>query len=71
MLTCATDQERHLLRALAGICEQYLNDDGLGLDHMCMGAGEEAVELLVAYGLIVPSGRGGSWTAAGEALLGE
>lgn len=42
-----------------------------GIDHECMGAGEDAVELLVEHGLIAPSGRGGTWTEAGKALLAE
>lgn len=71
MLTCATDRERQLLRALAWMCEQYLGEGGHGLDHMCMCAGEDAVELLVDYGLVAPGGRGGTWTAAGRALLEE
>jgi hypothetical protein len=65
-----TDAERRLLSALAWMCEQYLGDGKAdGLDHMCMGAGEDAVELLVKYGLVSPSGRGGTWTEAGKALL--
>jgi len=53
------------------MCEQYLNDSGHGLDHMCMCAGEDAVELLVAYGLVAPDGRGGTWTMAGNERLDE
>lgn len=72
MLVCTTDQERRLLRALASMCAQYLGEiDNPHLDHMYMSAGEEAVELLAAYGLVTPDGRGGKWTASGEALLDE
>jgi hypothetical protein len=65
-----TDAERRLLEALAWMCEQYLTGrhDGV-LDHQCMTAGENAVELLIEYGLVRPAGRGGTWTKAGLALL--
>ncbi|HEX5008622.1 MAG TPA: hypothetical protein VFV70_16020 [Hyphomonadaceae bacterium] len=63
-----TNAEERLLGALAWMCHQYLNDKGQ-LDHMCMGAGERAVELLVEYGLVEPRGRGGVWTKAGQELL--
>jgi len=72
MLADMSDRERRLLRALAWMCAQYLGEAGnRSLDHMCMSAGEEAVDLLVAYGLVAPDGRGGEWTPAGEALLDE
>ena len=65
-----TDAERRLLVALAWMCEQYLRSkDSEFLDHHCMYAGEEAIELLVQYGLVEPRGRGGRWTEAGNALL--
>jgi hypothetical protein len=64
-----TESEKRLLGALAWMCEQYLQSDG-ELDHMCMRAGEDAVELLVEYGFVTPSGRGGTWTEAGKRLLG-
>ncbi|HWK36113.1 MAG TPA: hypothetical protein VNR91_07625 [Sphingomonas sp.] len=62
------DDERALLRALALMCAQYIGK-GDWVDHECIGAGEEAVELLVKHGMIEPSGRGGCWTEAGEALM--
>jgi hypothetical protein len=62
------DDERALLRALALMCVQYIGE-GDWVDHQCMEAGEEAVELLVKRGMIEPSGRGGRWTKAGEALM--
>jgi len=72
MLVCVTDQERQLLHALASMCAQYLGVvDNSYLDHMCMSAGENAVDLLVAYGLLTPVARGGKWTAVGEAVLDE
>jgi hypothetical protein len=65
-----TEDEEHLLVALAWMCEQYLGSGKADwLDHMCMGAGEDAVALLVRYGLVDPSGRGGTWTEKGKALL--
>jgi len=65
-----TNDERDLLQALAWMCQQYLGspDDDV-LDHLCMHAGERAVDLLEKYGLIEPSGRGGTWTEAGLAYL--
>jgi hypothetical protein len=64
------DAERQLLIALAWMCQQYLGSpDSDGLDHECMSAGEQAVELLVKYRLVEPAGRGGRWTEAGKALL--
>ena len=70
MLPLMTDMERRLLVALAWMCEQYIGGGGDdSLDHQCMGAGEDAVELLVHYGLVEPSGCGGKWTEAGKALL--
>jgi hypothetical protein len=63
-----TNQESALLRALALMCEQYIGD-GQALGHQCISAGEDAIELLVRYGMVEPSGRGGSWTEAGKDLL--
>ena len=63
-----TEAEKTILIALAWMCEQYISEDG-ELDHLCMSAGEGAVEVLVSYGLVEPSARGGVWTAAGQALL--
>jgi hypothetical protein len=71
----AAPQERRLLHSLAWMCVQYIGEydqqtrQYLGLDHQCMGAGEEAVDLLVSYGLIEPSGRGGAWTDLGRKFL--
>jgi hypothetical protein len=70
-----TAEEKELLEALAWMCQQYLSDQrhlaggGNSLDHMCMSAGEDAVELLFKYGLVDSVGRGARWTAAGDALL--
>lgn len=63
-----TSDEQALLRALALMCDQYIGD-GECVDHQCIGAGEEAVALLVKHGMIEPSGRGGRWTETGEALM--
>ena len=43
------ENEQRLLAALAWMCEQYLSDGTGTLDHMCMGAGEEAVELFASF----------------------
>ncbi len=65
-----TETEFHLLRSLAWMCDQYLSESPEGgLDHMCMSAGEDAVDLLVGHGLVKLDGRGGTWTEAGLALL--
>lgn len=58
-----------ILKALALMCEQFLSDDGR-IDHICLSAGEEAVEQLIKHGLLEPCPRGGRWTDAGRALLG-
>ena len=64
------DAEHHLLHALAWMCQQYISDaDGKSLDHMCMGAGEDAVALLYKYGLVDSDERGAAWTEAGRAFL--
>ncbi|MBO9500514.1 hypothetical protein [Brevundimonas sp. A19_0] len=64
-----TDAEERLLYALALMGQQYLQTPTGDLDHVYMGAGEEAIALLAEYGLVEPSVRGGEWTAAGQALL--
>ena len=54
------------------MCSQYLAEqhgDREVLDHMCMGAGEEAYKVLEAYGLIDVEGRGATWTQAGIDLM--
>jgi len=65
-----TDNEQRLLIALAWMCEQYIGTGHASyLDHQAISAGEDAVQLLVQYGLVEPTGRGGSWTEAGRKLL--
>jgi hypothetical protein len=72
ILTPATDEEKALLSALAGMCLQYVTPRGSkNLEHQYMSAGEAAVHLLAAYGLVDWSPRGGTWTEAGMALLCE
>jgi hypothetical protein len=54
------------------MCSQYLAEQHDGrevLDHMWMGAGEEAYKVLEAYGLIDVEGRGATWTQAGIDLM--
>lgn len=63
-----TESEKRILKALAGMCCQYIQCDDGELDHYCMTAGEHAVEVLVEYGLLAPIRRGGTWTEAGNAL---
>ena len=70
MIPDPIDAEHNLLRALAWMCQQYIGDaEGNSLDHMCMGAGEDAVALLYRYGYVDSLGRGAAWTEAGRALL--
>ncbi|RYF92878.1 MAG: hypothetical protein EON95_10900 [Caulobacteraceae bacterium] len=64
-----TENEKRLLRPLALMCDQYLRAPDGDLDHLCISAGEEAVERLVEHGMISPHARGGRWTSAGKALL--
>ena len=65
-------RELHALYALALMCSQYIAEQVNGhevLDHMCMGAGEEAYKVLAAYSLIEIEGRGATWTTLGLELL--
>ena len=74
MRTIGSPAEEHLLYALALMCHQYLGEEREGqtvLDHMCMGAGEEACKALAAYGLIDTEGRGATFTKAGEDLMNQ
>jgi len=67
-----TPREQHILYALALMCSQYLTEEREGrevLDHLCMGAGEEAYKMLEAFGLIEVEGRGATWTQAGSDLM--
>ena len=66
-LQTATTNE--LLYALAWMAEQYLGKADGELDHLCMSAGEKAVEILARHGLVRPDGRGGTWTQARRAVL--
>jgi len=70
MARIPSPDERRILHALAWMCAQYISDNG-ELDHQCMYAGEEAVEVLVDYGMIEPVRRGGTWTNEGKRLLDE
>ncbi len=68
-----TDAERQLLVALVHMCEQYLTvpegyrDRPLELEHKFMSAGEEAIELLAAYGLVDGLHGGANWSEAAPA----
>lgn len=65
-----TEEEIKLLVALAWMCQQYISDaNGQHLDHMCMGAGEDAIALLYKYGLVDSLERGAAWTEEGRKLL--
>ena len=67
---CVTTHEHRLLVALAWMCQQYLYDHrGKCLDHVCMSAGERAIELLYEYGLVDSVDRGAQWTEAGNDFL--
>ena len=62
------DEKRELVEALAWMCEQYLSTPE-GLDHMCMCAGEMALQALEKQGLVDSTCRGAHWTKKGEELL--
>ena len=66
-----TPEERTILKALASMCYQYLDDGREGLVHKSMSAGESAVEVLVSYGLVKPEPWGGFWTDEGLRFLDE
>jgi hypothetical protein len=50
------------------MCAQFIGE-GDWVDHECISAGEEAIQLLIKYGMIEALGRGGRWTQAGMALM--
>ena len=66
-------EEERALHTLASMCGQYIGDytDGLYLTpyHSPTEAAERAISVLVDYGFVEPSGRGGTWTEKGLALL--
>jgi hypothetical protein len=69
-VTSMSDADRKTLKSLVWMCEQYLESKD-GLDHMCMSAGEGALEVLYEHGLVSSTDRGATWTDAGKALLRE
>ncbi len=66
-----TPAEKRILEALAWMAEQYMATKSGGLDHLCMSAGERAVEVLFDYGMVDCDERGATWTEAGEKLLNQ
>ncbi|MBB3465283.1 hypothetical protein FHT92_005931 [Rhizobium sp. BK377] len=66
-----TPDERTILKALAHMCLQYLDEGTEGLIHKSMGPGEHAVEVLASYGLVKPDLGGGFWTDEGLRLLDD
>ncbi|EJC81546.1 hypothetical protein Rleg4DRAFT_3231 [Rhizobium leguminosarum bv. trifolii WSM2297] len=66
-----TPEERTILKALAHMCLQYMDDGAEGLVHKSMSAGESAVEVLASYGLVKPEPGGGFWTDEGLRLLDD
>ncbi|ACI55670.1 hypothetical protein Rleg2_2395 [Rhizobium leguminosarum bv. trifolii WSM2304] len=66
-----TPEERTILKALAHMCLQYMDEGPEGLVHKSMGAGENAVEVLASYGLVKPELGGGFWTDEGLGLLND
>ena len=64
-----SQQGSESLKALAEMAAQYLAV-GDTLDTMCMSAGQQAMEVLAAAGLVTYDGvRRGEWTEAGRRLL--
>ncbi|MDU0359795.1 hypothetical protein RWK44_05120 [Rhizobium sp. 25PS6] len=66
-----TPEERTILKALAHMCLQYMDEGSEGLVHKSMSAGEKAVEVLAYYGLVKPDLGGGFWTDEGLRLLDD
>ncbi|MFS2176739.1 hypothetical protein ACCC98_12365 [Rhizobium pisi] len=66
-----TVEERTILKALAHMCLQYMDEGPEGLVHKSMSAGEKAVEVLASYGLVKPELGGGFWTGEGLRLLDD
>ena len=66
-----TPEERTILKALADMSYQYMDDGRDGLVHKSMSAGEGALEVLASYGLVKPEAWGGFWTDEGLRFLDE
>jgi hypothetical protein len=64
-----TDTERRLLVALAWMCKQYLSGRNSTLNHQFISAAENAVDLLVQYGLVAYDGPNAVWTDEGQKFL--
>jgi hypothetical protein len=64
-----SEQEERLLSALCFMAVQYLQTEDGNLDHMFMSAGEEAVKVLAAYGLVINDERNSRWSDAGLAFI--
>jgi hypothetical protein len=63
-----TENERRLLIAIVRMCAQHMLI-GEELYHGFTSSDENAVELLVEYGLVERTPTGGKWTEAGIAFL--
>lgn len=64
------EREEKILEALAGMVLQYLDSVDGRMDNMCIGAGEDAIDVLSEYGLVEKeNNRFSSWTEAGLRLL--
>ena len=75
--TIKTEAEREILHGLVWTWVQYLQQGSLlsdppgYLDHGCKSAGESAVKLMAAYGLVIEDERGGSWSPLGLAFIDD
>jgi hypothetical protein len=75
--TIKTEAEREILHVLVWTWVQYLQQGSLlsdppgFLDHGCLSAGESAIELMAAYGLVSEDGRGGWWSPLGLAFIDD
>ncbi|MGJ4893595.1 MULTISPECIES: hypothetical protein [unclassified Bradyrhizobium] len=66
-----TENEKKILSALASMVIQYLEGREV-VDSHSMSAGEEAIEVLAAFGLMEVVGtRFGRWTEEGKTFLRE
>jgi hypothetical protein len=71
IIASMTPEERTILKALAHMCFQYMDEGRDGLVHKSMSAGENAVEVLASYGIVKPELGGGFWTDEGLRLLDD
>ncbi len=69
LLKPMTLSERKMLHSLAWMVSQYLENNEGCIDHLCMSAGEQAVDILFNFGIVSGTSRNEEWTAKGKEFL--